>query len=143
MLSRFMYDTMFASGNERTSATDDAPVGVTPIRMVPSTSTPAFRSDASSAPAANVDGSSTTIEYRLGAELEPIEPLTTMPFPARCAEIRPPLPGTRRTVLLMGIAVDAGSSSTTAFPFSGLATIQTRFSFNDKADTGAAYADIK
>ena len=141
MLSRFMYETMFASGSDRTSPICTAVAGVTPTRTCPSTCTPAFRSDASSAPAANAGGSCTTREYRRGAERAPIVPLTVMPLAVRRAMIRPPLPPVTETLLVSGIAVLAGSSSTTALPPTARATIQTRFSFNESADTGAAYED--
>ena len=54
--------------------------------------------------------------------------------------MRPPRPPTSRTLLRTGIVVVIGSSVTDACLTAGCTTTQTMFSFNDSADTRAAYA---
>jgi hypothetical protein len=128
-----------ASGGDASAATCVAVAGVGPSRVWPSTVTPAFSSDARSAPVVNSAGLSATSEYFNGPERAPIDPRTAIaPSERRDALIRPPDPLVRLTDASIGIVVVAGSRVTTALLPSGFTTTQTRFSLSDSADTRAA-----
>ena len=138
--SRFITVMSVSSGADSHDTSDAAVTGVFASVMPFVTVMPLRRNAARKAPVVKDAGSSTMYEYERWNTSVPMLPVTEMPLLLRANFSFAPRPATVRTAERTGMAVVAGSSTTSAAAprVVGRIVTHTRFSFSDSAETRPA-----